>query len=563
MTKTHRRLLTVLLALVPLGSFGQAVTARWALDSNTAATGQSLTLTLEIQGTDQFSPPTLTVPGVDITFTGGGPQNSSSTVSINGSTTTTVEKAWAGTWGLTASRAGRYHLDPPRLSAGGSALHLPALDWTVSDAPSSAKFFLWQEIVPQTAVVGVEVNYRLVWYIGESVKDPHFALPILDDPNVVPVDSSFADPATSDFQIQHNGRTLGLTKSQAVVGGKTYTTLTLTFRVKTLKPGTVDLSGTAVSFSGVVGTQPSQDFFGNETQDPVYSQLQAKAAPLRLTIRDIPTAGRPHPFSGLVGNLKLSWEGGQGPYHVGEPIQLKLKLDGVLNKPNLDLDQMVAQALSSQDFQVDGNSSLEDPPNQRSFLFRARHPGTLSIPPLTLNFYDPERRQFGQTASQPLSFTILPSGPVAASPATSIAVLPLASEGAAMNPIRLSVPGSSLPPWWVFGVPGLVLGILLGALGLWVHSRRRRLERERRLWRRALTPLNVTGRPSLEAGRQRLKTLLQAGETWKAQLQASDRWPRLEQEQREWEQAFFDDKRDDEPWTARWNVLCQEMEEWK
>jgi hypothetical protein len=565
------------------GAWAQQASARWALESAQVSTGQGLTLTLEIEGTDKFSPPALSVPGVDISFQGGGPRNSTSIVAVNGKVTKSERKSWVGSWILKSSTPGSYHIDAQNWSIGSSTVFLPAINWQVVPAQKDSRFMLRQKLSQATCVPGIEIEYTLTWYLGQSVQNPDFTLPILDNPNLVPVESSFAPPSGDTFQIQYHNRMLTGTKSLERIGGQQYTALTIRFRVKPTKPGVYDLSGTMVSFEGAVDSRKSEDFFGNIVNEPVYRELVAQADSAALTVRDLPLAGKPNPFSGLIGKLDLSWESAHGMYHVGEPIHLKLKLSGVLNKPNLDLDHMVTAAFDGSDFQVNPDPSGKEEDGSRGFIFRARRPGRMTVPPLKINYFDPQSGRYGETATKALSFDIagsaVSSAPVpiaqasdaqataagvSAPSAASPAVSDLRSTGALMNPNGIAKRGLPALPWWAFALPGLIPAIALSLAALWRHSSARRRALERKAWIAHLAPLSASaGRAALEEGRSRLQALLAPGELWRKRLDDGDRWSWLKRQAARWDEAFFSDGRGDEPWTERWTELARVMEAWK
>jgi hypothetical protein len=71
------------------------------------------------------------------------------------------------------------------------------------------------------------------------------------------------------------------------------------------------------------------------------------------------------------------------------------------------------------------------------------------------------------------------------------------------------------------------------------------------------------GRAALAEGRDRLQRLLLAGPDWRARLESDGRWASLLERVAEWDKAFFDDDRDDEPWLERWEEAARTMEAWK
>ena len=574
MSRKHFYMMMVLiLGLVSQAgaAYAEDIQARWRLENPEALLGQSLKLILEVRGTDQVSVPQFQIPGVVVTWQGGRPNSSTSVVSINGRTTTTLSKSFLGVWTLKASRAGSYHFDGLDLVVGAKTIHLEALDWTVSAGESDERFFLKQGLNQNVTIPGLELEYSLVWYLGQGAQNPEFTLPILDSPLLEVVPDSLKAPAGDVFQLDYHGQTLSGLKGTTSLGGHQFTTLSFKFRVKAKAPGRIDLTPTMVSFAGAVATRQTQDFFGNIVDEPAYKNISAQANPLVLEIKDLPVQGKPAPFSGLIGTLKLSWSGIAGPYQVGEPIHLRLKLDGVLNKPNLDLDSMITTALNDLDFQVSTDpAGAAATGAERAFVFRARHGGHLSIPALKLNYYDPKTERYDETTTPAIALDIQESAVAAtsgANPALTIAgpANPTnPAPGVALNPPGL--PGALPPhfPWWYWALPGTLFGLVLGGLGLWRHSRWRQLQLARATWLSRLAPLqSADDRGQLEEARTRLQELLLLDDPWRQHLEKAGHWQTLQETAAEWDRAFFDQGREAEPWSERWTGLASEVRGWK
>ena len=608
---------TVTLALVIFAgmhpAFADDVRARWQLESTEAVIGQSLILRLFVEGTDTIDPPRFSIPGVDIEWKGGSPSNSTSVVMVNGKTTRTVSKSYVGDWSLKANRSGYYHLDSIDWNVNGKTIRLDELNWNVVAAQTDSRFVLRQRLQPENAIPGVDIQYSLVWYIGQSAQNPEFNIPILDNPDIEMVPNSQKSPTNDSFQMQYRGYMLVGIKGTDTLNGAGYTTVTFSFKVRAKKAGNYDLTDTRVTFEGAVSSRQTQDFFGNIIDEPQYKILTAQADSRTLMIRDLPEKGKPNPFSGLIGKLSLSWEGAQGEYRVGEPIRLKLKLDGVLNKPDIDLDYMVISALNGSDFQVSADDTLLDAgktagaataasasatASVRSFVLRAKKAGKLHVPSLKLNYYDPDTKQYGVTKTPALAITVKGNAVSATAAAgtggsstdpsaagTAGAADTAATGGAAdtagaagsaaantlstgnllaVNPPALFGEKVRDVPWWALALPGAFGGFVLAMIGLWRHSRIRRLGLERKAWQSQLVSLAAKeGRASLEEGRERLRLLSCSAGLWADRLEATGKKRWLSTKLAEWDLAFFADNRGGEPWSARWEEIIAEARTWK
>ncbi|HOC30018.1 MAG TPA: BatD family protein [Treponemataceae bacterium] len=582
----------------------QNISASWGLDQAEVAVGQTLTLTLEVQGADDVDVPELSVKGADVQFRGGGPRNSTSITMINGKTTKNVSKAWVGSWSIRCAAEGLYHIDSQDITAGGRLVRLPAVIWRAAPAQTDSRFELRQTLSQEASVPGVEIGYTLVWYIAESVQNPQFSIPALDNPDLELIESSLAVPQNADtFQIRYGSRVLSGVRTLERMQGRDWTALSISFRFKPAKSGVYDLSATLVSFEGAVGSRQARDFFGNIVNEPVYKGLTAQANPLKLTVRELPAAGKPDPFSGLIGALSLDWkESGAAECDVGEPVRRTLVLSGVLNKPDLDLDYMVTSALSGSDFAVAADpatAGAEDNAMTRTYVFRAKRAGKLTVPKLTLNYFDPRTEQYGTVSTKVLTFAVAsssgaartgsagalsgtasdkpPSVPSAVSPADGL--LPVGNLADVYpNPDRaptgdpLSLPALPLVPWWAWLLPGLVPSLIIAPAGLWRHSRLRAFRRERTAWRALLGPLPDSAesdalRAALVAGRERfvaLDALLRSSPLWRDRLESTGKLALFAAEKDAWDTARFAPPESEESrWDVRWDRFRAEMEGWK
>ncbi len=115
---------------------------------------------------------------------------------------------------------------------------------------------------------------------------------------------------------------------------------------------------------------------------------------LEIPVRPLPEAGKPPDFKGLVGRgLGATVSTGNGPFKVGEPVQLRIELEGGADLRGLSLDHLVFPG-SVVVFETKGTSSLEwqeaGPVGKAAFDFVLvpNQPGRIRLPDLDLPWFD-------------------------------------------------------------------------------------------------------------------------------------------------------------------------------
>lgn len=159
------------------------------------------------------------------------------------------------------------------------------------------------------------------------------------------------------------------------------------------------------------GTSPFDDFFdfgfGNTELKNLYSN------PIEVNVLELPQ-GKPHNFSGLVGNITLTAELGNSHIKMGESTTLTLKLKGDGNIRSLN--QINVQG-------IDNFKSYDDTPEFKIFLSgdkllgekifkKALAPlkaGTYNIPPIEISYFDNSTKQYKVAKSNPFVITVEPS----------------------------------------------------------------------------------------------------------------------------------------------------------
>ncbi len=538
----------ILLLFMTVGTlWSQDAGVNWNLSSNRVALGQPVRVTLKVHGTDQVQLPELNQNGLVVSLLGSAPERSTSMITINGKTTTKNIVGYQAVWSLRGDKAGTYRLNGYKVLMDGKETLLPDLTWVVEPSQTSRDFLLKQSVDSSDLVPGLDFVYGVKWFLGETAQDPRFILPLMESPDFQWLETP--EPTGGDpVVLEYLGRKIYGEKSAEILDGRQFTVISFSFHLRTLKPGIWDLGNTALSFQGATGYQEFFDFFGEKKRQPIFGPMSIPANPLTLQVRDFPEEGRPPVFSGLIGNLDLSWEIPAGSYQVGESIPLKLRLKGLLNKPNLDLDSMISSAYQGSSFQITGGEPLEE--GGRSYSLRVNKPGKQTMPGIKLNYYDPQKRSYQWARTTDLTLEII---------GTNSTDLP--QDDSSQVFMGYWAPLESLVPrqpyiWLFILLPLISLSWYLGALAY--TSPFFQGLRERRRWNRLLTlDLKGTGRDMVLLGRSRLRLLVEESKMIK-NLKAS-KATLLNQELVIWENSLFSPEAPLWNPESRWSDLTKEV----
>ena len=156
-------------------------------------------------------------------------------------------------------------------------------------------------------------------------------------------------------------------------------------------------------------------------------RVHRKSNALSLKVKPLPGgAGR----TANVGKLRLSTEVSQTHVALGEPITLRLVLEGRGNLRNIELPKLapppglkvyepqITDAFTVLKGQFGGKRVLE-------YIILAQQTGTFTLPGLSLESFDPETKQYTSSATDPVELTVTPG----ANGGTQLAV------GTAPNPL--------------------------------------------------------------------------------------------------------------------------------
>lgn len=200
---------------------------------------------------------------------------------------------------------------------------------------------------------------------------------------------------------------------------------------------------------------------------------------LELKVRALPPGAPPDYSAGNVGHWRLSTQVSQTEVKLGEPVTVKVLLEGRGNLKNLTPPRLIGppalkiyeptstDKLSSTKSQLGGRRTQE-------YLVMPQQTGTFVLPGLAFTFFNPERGQYQESSTDPVTLTVLPGAQGAG--AIALGGRPPAGNGAAKNqlepaglkPLRYRASFQApRPPLWS---REFFLPLALAPLGMWLMA---------------------------------------------------------------------------------------------
>ena len=460
--------IVVLLLLAPLA---QAATVHAFLDRSHVSLGD--TVTLNIQSTDSLGTPDLTPLQQD--FQVLGTSNSSSVQIVNGTTTRTVQLGIA----LKPLHAGTITIPP--LDVGGTKTQ--PLTLHVGAAPSGGSgrtgdpVFMETSVLSSSPYVGEQTVYtvRLFYLPGVSGS---LGDPSADGADLIKLDRDHR------YTVDRNGYAYQVLEySWALIPQRTGA---ITVRGPTFQGDRLAVGNPGALFNNPNALLNNPNALLNGQMPGIGAPVSATAPVTRIDARAAPAAaGKPWLPARDV-QLKLTGLPANGEVTAGVPLTVTLSISAT-GQPADALPEPELPGIAGARVYPDQTRDTTDDSGQwlqgtrtRSFAIVAQRDGTLSLPAITLNWWDVAHDR-AQQASVPAR-TLQVSGAVpqasstAAPPSAASALPPVATSPASAAPIATAAShGSGVQGFWrVVALASLVLWLLaIAAAVAWWLTRRK------------------------------------------------------------------------------------------
>ncbi len=450
MKRLHAVLFTLMGALAVIAPVRAAVpTVRAWLDRDTMHLGETVTLNVEAQG-DAGGQPDFGPLSQDFNLL--GTQSSQQVSIING--TSSAKTVWAV--GLEPKHEGRITI--PALAVG--AAHTAPIVLTVLAQPSGAQgkpgddVFLEVSAEPLAPYVQQQVRYTVKLYYAFGLTD-----------------GNLSEPHADGVVVQR----LGQDKSYlATVGDRRYHVMERHYALTPEKSGTLDLPALMFRGNALDAADPT-GFFSRPRS------VSARSDAVQLEVRPKPSAWPAgEPWLPAASMLLKDESELPSEIHVGDPVTRTIRLQaqglGFEQLPELDLAAPQGAEIypDKADTRTRDDGTWLFGERVRKFAFVPTRPGTLTIPGMSVRWWDTEHDRM-QTAELPArTLTVLPAAGSSGTNAAG-AVAPLDDASANAPAVAPADHPSMFRPgavrlWQTLAALGFALW--LATLVLWWQSRR-------------------------------------------------------------------------------------------
>jgi hypothetical protein len=391
MSRARYTVFLALAALISVLTSRAAVSVKTQLDRDSVMVGETASLTISVEGgtpqsVENFKPS----PGLTIQYQG----TSQNMTIINGATSSKRILSFA----IQASQPGQFEIPSVRVTVDGAPYSTEPLRLTVtkSDIPGGNRnAFLKLNVPKQQVYVGEMIPIEIQLYVATRAENAQ------------------APQLKSDGFVVH--KQAEATRSQTQIGNLNYTVLSFKWSISAAKAGQLSLGPAEQNLALQIRTQPDpNDLFGMFRQQ--LRPVTLTSPSVEMTVLPLP-ANAPPDFSGAIG--KFNWQVSAGPTSVaaGDPITLKIIVNGRGNLDNLKLPDLnwpdfkaypPTTTVTPQDqLGLSGTKTFEQVIVPQSATLR-------EIPALSLAYFDPETKQYAHLTQAAVPLTVRPSagGPV-------------------------------------------------------------------------------------------------------------------------------------------------------
>ena len=375
---------------------------------------------------------------------GGGGQNlSQTTISIvNGRRSEQKIKRYVMAYQLTTAQAGRTVIPAVSVEVQGRQYRTNPVEITALAPGTTERLDLQVSFSDTTCYVGQPIIMTVNWFIDVDLVNRlgnfTFDIPVLRDRDGFFVEEAQGQATPGkELQIELEGQAVVARQLRTRHQGKDSVQVFFSRILIPKKPGTINTGPPKVTCQIDIsqGSQARRDRFGFDSffdsfdQRREYQRFQALAQTATLTVKPLPTDGRPADFYGLVGRYSILSSATPTQVHAGDPITLQITITGELLKP-VRMPDLQALPSFANNFRIPAEQAgprIVSHSKVFTQTIRANNDDATEIAAIPLSYFDVDKGKYVTTHSEAIPLTVEPTQVVTANEAIGHE-MPLASR---------------------------------------------------------------------------------------------------------------------------------------
>ena len=377
-------------------AFAEDIQVLATVDRNQITLEDSLQLSITIHGTQNTSPPELpSLPDFRITSSG----TSSSTQIVNFKRSISITHKYR----LTPMNTGQFKIGSARIRANGKIyatqpIKVAVKKTTIQNQSAGKPVFIETNVSKKTAYVGEQLIYSFKLFHRVEAKNLDLSMPF----------------GASHFQKEE----LGKAKSyQNLINGIQYQVQEISVALFPIKQGKAEIPPAMLDMDIYHRTRSNRRGFFN---DPFFGQgIRAehkvlRSKPLFVEILALPEKDKPVDFKNIIGQFNIQANLGKKDLEVGDTTTLTITVSGKGNIrgvsfPEPDLNRQFKVYPDQPEFKQ--TVAANQITGQKIFKFALvpLQSGTVTLPALTLAYFDPEAKDYRQVKTRPINLIVYPS----------------------------------------------------------------------------------------------------------------------------------------------------------
>ncbi len=390
---------------------GQELTVTASVSQTDITTGVPFEVRFTVNGqAEKFHPPAFENFRVV-----SGPNQSTSMRSINGKTTVSMSLGYR----LVAEKAGEYTIQPAEVEANGKTYRSKALTLTVQKGsgessggtsgtngradtrPSSTRASkqIFIRAIPDKREVyqgqQLTVSYKL--YTNVQITD--------NMPGKMPAFSGFWSRA-----LESTDRRTEWTE-EVVDGVRYQVTMLQQYVLFPERSGQLQIDPMEMTFvirEPIATNDPFERFFGGSYRE-VEQHLKSPVIP--ITVRPLPTEGKPEDFDGAVGNFSFTTAVDRTELKANDAVNYTLKISGsgnlqLINAPHVHIPETIEQYDPKVNDNLSESASGVSGSREFIYLMIPRHEGNYTLPPVSFSYFDPTAKRYVTLQGDPYALQV-------------------------------------------------------------------------------------------------------------------------------------------------------------